>query len=319
MKDTSLKIVLDKDIYESDDFITGHVSMKSRVPLFIKKICLNFTKNRKMDVCKIESPGGPKGVRLSKKNVEYSYDFELYNSNGTSEEISSGSHFFPFKFCLKNIDSSTCEIKGIYFDYLVNIINSYCLTSSVFLIGAYEPILLTNKEVQIAETQNKTDYFQTKIEMSTIMCLLYRTYTIRFHLNKKVFFSGDQLCLDIHLEKSLSKQIKNVECNLYEVLTVQTPELNFIRTKYVVGGNAVLDKKNYSMNLRIPSNTPTCANEDSFSLKILMFINMSFANSSPIRIKKYLHVVKRKNSLPDLEYIDVLEGERFEEKFFILD
>lgn len=314
MHDTKLIILLDKELYESDEFITGKVSLKSRVPLKTNKIRLNFTKSRVMEICKIESPGA-KGIKYSSNKKEYSYDFDLYKD---SDELSSGAHVFPFKFSLKSMDSSTTEIKGIYFDYLVNIVNNYILTCSLFLVGNPEPLYETTKEVQVVEIIDRTEYFQTKLEISTVMCLFYKTYTLKFQLNKPIYFSGDQMKLDISMNRSISKIIKSIECNLYEVMTIQSPELDIIRTRYVVGGNAILEKRSSSLSLRIPSTTPTCVNEDTFGLKILMFINITFLNNGPIRIRKYLQVIKRRNELPDLEVLDVLEGEKFEEKIFVL-
>jgi len=317
MNNTKLRIIADKDIFESDEFITGKLSLKSRIPLPVKKIKLNFTKSRVMEVCKIET-SGKKGIKYSNNKKEYSYDFDIYTSRNEFDNLSSGAHLFPFKFFLKSTDSSTTDIKGIYFDYLVNINNSYTLTASLYLNGASEAIYETTKDVQVVEVFDRTEHFQTKLEVSTMLCLLYKTYTLKFFLNKPLYYSGDRLKLDVQMNRSLLKLIDNIECNLYEVINVHSPEIDIIRTRYVVGGNAILEKKRYALSLNIPSTTPTCVNEDMFGLKILMFINITFKKSGPIRIRKYLQVVKRKNELPDIENLDVLDGEVFNEKIFLL-
>lgn len=97
MNNTKLRIIADKDIFESDEFITGKLSLKSRIPLPVKKIKLNFTKSRVMEVCKIET-SGKKGIKYSNNKKEYSYDFDIYTSRNEFDNLSSGAHLFPFKF-----------------------------------------------------------------------------------------------------------------------------------------------------------------------------------------------------------------------------
>lgn len=315
MQDTSIKIILDKELFESNENILGHVLVKTRIPLHINKIILNFSKLRKMDICKLESPEGPRLNKVENETVEYSHDFLLYKNES---ELSCGAHKFPFKFTLKTMDSSSSEIKGIYFDFLVNVSNSYVLTSSIFLDGIYEPIYLTSKKVMIVEKIDMVSTFQTKFELSTIMCLFYKTYTVKFSLNKFLYFSGDQLILTVTFNKYISKLVKNIECNLYEVLTIQSSDSNFIRTRYIVGGNAQASKKDFLVNFRIPSTTPTSVNEDTFSLKILMFVNITFYNITPIRIKKYIQVVKKQIELPMEDKVEVLNGDTYEEKLLFL-
>ena len=316
MQETSIKINLDKELFESNEIISGHVLVKTRVPLYIKKITLNFSKFRKMDICKLESPEGPKLKKVSNDTLEYSYDFILYETLDC--ELSCGAHKFPFKFNLKTMDSSTSEIKGIYFDFLVNVCNSYLLTSSIFLDGIFEPLYMCKKKVMVVDKIDILSTFQTKFELSTIMCLFYKTYTVKFSLNKFLYYSGDQLVLTVAFNKYIAKLVKNIECNLYEVLTIHSSDINFIRTRYIIGGNAQSSKNDFLINFRIPSTTPTCVNEDIFSLKILMFVNITFYNITPIRIKKYLQVVKKQIELPIEDSFEVLNGDTYEEKLLFL-
>ncbi|WUR02796.1 arrestin-like protein [Vairimorpha necatrix] len=316
MEDTTLRIILDKQLYENDEFITGKISYKSRIPRLIKKISLNLTKSRKIEFCRFKTPEHD-GINSSKTSIEYSYNFDIYSPTETYE-LSSGAHIFPFKFSLKSSDSSTTEIKGVYFDYLVNIINSYTLTSNLFVEGDPEPQLTSKKDIQIVEMIDKAYQFQAKIELSTIMCLLYKSYTLKFFLDKPLYLSGDKLNLTIQMNRVLVKLIKNIECNLYEVLNIQSQDLDIIRTKYLVGASATLEKRNYNLSFRIPSTTPSSVNEDTFGLKILLFININFKYSGPVKIKKYLQIAKRNNELPDLENLNVLDGDVFDERVFVL-
>ncbi|EQB60610.1 hypothetical protein NAPIS_ORF01831 [Vairimorpha apis BRL 01] len=224
-----------------------------------------------MDICKLESPEGPKLKKVSNDTLEYSYDFILYETLDC--ELSCGAHKFPFKFNLKTMDSSTSEIKGIYFDFLVNVCNSYLLTSSIFLDGIFEPLYMCKKKVMVVDKIDILSTFQTKFELSTIMCLFYKTYTVKFSLNKFLYYSGDQLVLTVAFNKYIAKLVKNIECNLYE---------------------------------------------DTFSLKILMFVNITFYNITPIRIKKYLQVVKKQIELPIEDSFEVLNGDTYEEKLLFL-
>ncbi|KAF9764786.1 hypothetical protein NGRA_0282 [Nosema granulosis] len=315
--DTVLKISLDKSLYGPGEFVTGTVSLKTRTPISMNKLILTLTKQRMIDVCKMEPDAAGNKQKYRDDSTIYKHEFVLYKTADSTNEISSGCHTFPFKFSLKSSDNSSTDIKGIYFDYLVNIQNSYKLSCDLYLFGAYEPMYEASKPIQVSDNLEKEKEFKVDVEMSSIMCLYYKSYSLFFKLNKELFFSGDQLVLEIGFQ-NMGKHIKNIDCNIYEILSVSTPEINFIRTRYIVGGDAHRTNNGYCVELRIPSSTPTSVSETEFNLKTVMFITITMHKSSPIRVKKYLQVVKKNLEIPHFDHLNVLDGEVFEEKVFIL-
>lgn len=317
MEDTVIKINLDEDLYEPGDFVTGRVYLKTRTPIAMKKLILTLSKQRVIDVCKIDPDKNGNREKYKDNSTMYRHEFALYSTSDTTNELSSGCHTFPFKFSLRSSDNSSTDIKGIYFDYLVNIQNNYKLSCSLFLFGAYEPMYEVTKDIQVTDRLEKETDFKVDIEMSSIFCMYYKSYPVFFKLNKNLFFAGDQLVLDIGFQ-NMRKHIKNIDCNIYEILSVSTTNMNFIRTRYIVGGDAHPTDKGYAIELRIPSSTPTSVSETEFNLKTVMFVTITMHKSSPIRVKKYLQIVKKNLEIPPLDHLNVLDGEVFEEKVFIL-
>jgi hypothetical protein len=317
MEDTHLQIELDKKLYEPGEFVTGAVRLKTRIPLNLTKLILVLSKERIIDVCNLRVDTVKSGERCRDESNIYEHKFNLFENLDVGQDLSCGSHVFPFRFSLRASDNSSTDIRGIYFDYLVNIKNSYKLTCNMFLSGTHEPLFDVNKEIQVIDRIEKDTEFKINVELSSILCLFYKSYTIYFKLNRSLFFAGDQLILDIDFQR-MKKHVKEIECNVYEILSVSSRNINFIRTRYIIGGVAQQKGKEYTVELRIPSTSASSVSENEFNLKTVMFLTIYMHKSSPIKIKKYIQVVKKPFEIPQIDYLDVLDGEIFEEKIFIV-
>lgn len=319
--DTRIRIELDKELYECGAEVIGAIDVRTRTPLCVSKINLRFSKTVRMKLQKTEDAKGPDDDfdSIEKKQDGYTYEFEMYSNEDPLEEISSGHHTFPFKFRLRDGDGGSSEIKGLYFDFLCDIRAMYELCTEIYMFGAHNPMYMVKKEVHVIDPVTEPRTFHTAVKVSSPICFFSRKYDIAFELDKLLYYSGD--CLTLRTAVVSGKPIvKQVECFIYEILNVSVNEKQLVRTKYIVGGEGEHEDRGvFRTSLRIPSATPSTVTENDFSMRAMLFVNIGFHKGPPIRIKKHLHIVKKVVELcPEIDSINILEGEVYPEKMFLL-
>jgi hypothetical protein len=321
MTETKIRIELDKEFYESGSEVAGIIDMKTRDALCISRINLTFTKKLNLKLRKIEEMGVvDESSEIIKLNQDlFDYKFEVYHNSDPLEEISSGHHKFPFKFTLKREDNGSTEIKGLYFDFLCDVRSRYNLAAEVFMFGAHNAMYVVDKEVHVIDPLTEPTQFSTRVQISSPICFFSRKYDILFDLDRALYLAGE--CLELRATVSSKKPIiKQIECFLYEVLSVTVGGKSIVRSKYIVGGDATPeeDGRTFRTSLRIPSTTPSTVTDPRFSLKAVLFVNINFFKGSPVRAKKYVRIAKRSISYPEIDTLSVLEGEVYPEKVFVL-
>lgn len=318
--DSRVQIELDRETHKCGSEVVGVIDLRIREPLCISKIGLSFSKITKLRLQKTQDAKESQGDvdDIEKDQEGYKYEFEVYRNADPLEEISSGHHRFPFKVRLRNGDGASSEIKGVYFDFLCDIKNRYELCAEVHTFGAQEPMCVVKREVLIVDQMSDPRMFHATVKILSPICFFSKKYDINFELDKSLYYSGECLLLRA-LVLSEKQVIKQVECFVYEILSVSVDGQEVVRTKYVVGGKAKWDGEKFETSLRIPSTTPSTVTEDFFSLKAVLFVNVSFHRGSPVKIKRYLSIVKRSLIMcPELDCVNILEGEVYPEKIFTL-
>ncbi|KAG5859763.1 hypothetical protein KMI_05g09480 [Encephalitozoon hellem] len=316
--DTKVEIDLDKEIYEGGSEVRGAIDIKMRFPLCITKINLILSKEVSLKVQEIARKE-EHGEEFGKTRDGYRYEFEVYSNEDPLGEISSGHHRFPFRFLLRKNDEGSSEVKGVYFDVLCHIKSTYGLHAEVYVLGIHNPAYTARKEIQVVDPITESRNFHTIIEVVSPICFLSKRYNINFEVNKQFYYSGDYLNIEAAIS-SRSPRIKSMECFIYEILSVSTESKNILRTKYIGGGQGEhrSDGRVLRATLRIPSTTPSTVSGSDFSIKVVLFINLELYRGTPVRVKKYIPVIKKNMVYPEIDCMDVLEGEVYPEKTLAL-
>ncbi|KAH9411342.1 hypothetical protein HK407_05g10080 [Ordospora pajunii] len=319
--ETSVRIELNKEIYVCGDEVRGTIEIKTRNPLSISKINLKLLRKMEMSIQRTEE-GKHEGdvFEAVDRNIsKYCYEFEVYTNEDPLEEISSGHHRFPFKFELRRDDGGSSDVKGVYFDLLCNIKGSYCFHADIYMFGIHNPVYSVDREMQVIESNAEPKAFHATVEIQSPICFFGRKYNVSFELNKLFYFSGDALAIRACIP-SRTPKIKCMECFLYEILSISANGQEEIRTKYIAGGEGVNEGEGRASTLclRIPSTTPSTFTDNEVGMRIVLFINLGLSKGAPIKIKKYLQVVKKQIAYAEIDSINVLEGEIYPEKVFML-
>lgn len=318
--DARVRIDLDKEMYECGSEVRGVVDIKMRSPLCIGRINLVLSKTTVVRIQGVGEEGGQAGFGVVEKACAgYRHEFEVYSNDDPLGEMSSGHHRFPFRFCLRRGDEGSLDIKGVYFDILCHIRNTYDLYAEVYVLGVHNPVYTSRKEVVVADAPTEPRQFHTTIDVVSPMCFLSKRYDINFELDKQLYHSGDRLvvCASTSGRKP---RIKRMECFAYEILNACVDGREVVRTKYVGGGEAEhLDGgRVLRASVRIPSTTPSTVTGSDFGMRVVLFMSLELYRGTPVRVKKYLHVLRRAMSCPELDAIDVLEGEVYPERVFVV-
>ncbi|KAL7349676.1 putative thioredoxin-interacting protein [Encephalitozoon intestinalis] len=317
--DTKIKIDLDKEMYPGGSEVRGAVDIKMRSPLRISKINLVFSKTTRLKIQEIERKENTENNEVEKIYDGYRHEFEIYSSDDPLEEVSSGHHRFPFRFMLRREDEGSLEIKGVYFDILCNIRSIYDLYAEIYILGVHNPAYTVRREIQIVDPIMEPRNFNTAIDVLSPICFLSRRYNIRLEVDKEFYYSGDCLVTEASIPSKKPK-IKRMECFIYEILSVSVEGKEILRTKYIGGGEA----EHYDggrvlrASLKIPSTTPSTVMGSNFSIRVVLFINLELYRGTPVRIKKYIHVIKKNIIHPEIDCMDVLEGEIYPERILVL-
>ncbi|AFN83079.1 hypothetical protein EROM_051490 [Encephalitozoon romaleae SJ-2008] len=316
--DTRIKIDLDKEIYESGSEIKGAIDIKMRCPLCITKINLILSKAMKMKIQEIDRKEGS-GEKFEKIYDGYRYEFEVYSNDDPLGEISSGHHKFPFRFLLRKEDEGSSEIKGVYFDVLCHIKSIYDLYAEIYVLGIHNPVYTVRKEIQVVDSITEPRDFHTTIDVISPICLLRKRYNIHFEVNKQFYYSGDYLTIEATIP-SKNPKIKSMECFAYEILNVSVEGREILRTKYIGGGQAEhhAGGRVLRATLKIPSTTPSTVTGSEFSIRVVLFVNLELYRGTPVRVKKYIPVIKKNIVYPEIDCMDVLEGEVYPERILAL-
>ncbi|KAM0672755.1 hypothetical protein CWI42_052010 [Ordospora colligata] len=319
--ETSVRIELNKELYVCGDEVRGAIEIKTRNPLCISKINLKLLRKMEMNIQRTEEGKHEEDTfeAINRSINKYCYQFQVYANDDPLEEISSGHHRFPFKFGLRRDDGGSSEVKGVYFDLLCSIKGSYELHADIHMLGIHNPVYSAHKEMQVIENCTEPKAFHATVEIQSPICLFTRKYDVSFELNKQFYFSGDALAIRACIPSKTPK-IKCMECFLYEILSISANGQEEIRTKYIAGGEGVNEEEGRASTLclRIPSTTSSTFTDNDAGMRIVLFISLGLSKGAPIKIKKYLQIVKKRIAYPEIDSINVLEGEIYPEKVFVL-
>lgn len=318
--DTRVRIELDRERYECGSEVVGAIDIRTREPLCIGRIVLAVSKTMRLKIQKTEECREPgDGFEDIEKTEEgYRCEFEIYSNESPLEEISSGHHVFPFKFALRSSDGASSEVKGLYFDILCDIRSMYSLSAEIYMVGVHRPVYVVNREIQVVDSATEPRTFHTTVRVSSPICFFSKSHDVSFELDRPVYYSGESLVLRASVPQKSA--IRHIECFVYEILNVSVDSREMVRTKYIVGGEARREADGtFKTVLRIPSTTPSTVTGADFSLRVVLFVNIGFRKGQPVRVKKYIHIVRRSMALcPEIESINILEGEVYPEKIFLL-
>ncbi|KMV66199.1 hypothetical protein M970_051430 [Encephalitozoon cuniculi EcunIII-L] len=317
--DTRIRVDLDKEMYEGGSEIRGAIDMKMRSPLCIGRINLILSKVVKLRVQKVRRTESDNNDEIEETCSGYRHKFEVYSNDDPMGEISSGHHRFPFRFMLRKEDEGSSEIKGVYFDVLCNVKSTYDLYVEVYILGIHNPVYTARKEIQVIDPITELQRFHTAIDVLSPICFLSKRYNIYFETNKQLYYSGDYLVVEASIP-SRKPRIKSMECFMYEILNISVEGREILRTKYVAGGEAEHRDGGRVLraSLKIPSATASTVSGNDFSMKVVLFMNLKLYRGTPVRVKKYIHVIRKNMVYPEIDCMDVLEGEIYPEKILVL-
>ncbi|ELA42511.1 uncharacterized protein VICG_00610 [Vittaforma corneae ATCC 50505] len=287
--------------------IEGQIRLKIEDLIMIKSLNMKFYKKQKILLKKIDG-SIPELIIDSERIVSESMHEFCQNC-----ELNSGEHVFPFKLKLKYEENGTGTVKGYFYDSVCQIEN-ICVLEGICI--AYNSKYSTKKIVSIFDKNEEKCQTDFKIKTNTFLCLFDKTIPYRILLDKLWYIRGDSISVDcFSIVKTSQPVVASVSGKLYQLVIINWPEHNIIKSKLMCISNGFPSNKNrFKLQFRIPMNTGPSITEKEFVVRTVIFFELKLYNGSVLKIKKYLNIGEPYFELPDIENKSFAKGITFSER-----
>jgi hypothetical protein len=237
----NLSINLDKRFYFPYDLASGNLLLKTRRPLSVVSVKLIITKFQRICIKNTMSQESLKTVEKS-ANV-YQHGFEMLSN----QDISSGSHTFPFKFSIKGTDGGSTLVKGRFNDVICNIENKYTLRAEIIVKREFSCSLRPKKPIFQRDIMDYSSYrnFKNDSNESTDSSKKYifgNDFIADSKINEKVSIADDTA----HLNGNVSDFIET-DIIVYD----RVDERPFVDTKITMQSFLCVFNRSYSYRLSL--------------------------------------------------------------------
>ncbi|KAL0266084.1 UNVERIFIED_CONTAM: hypothetical protein PYX00_011800 [Menopon gallinae] len=303
-----LRIQREGGMHGPGDVVTGHVSVKTLQPLYIRSVELR--------VCKrFEATHTPQGAGAEHRAERVVYDrtFALYRNPLEFEELSSGHHVFPFGVRLRSDDGASADAHIALEGGRLHVRNQYFLEAAVH--HREDGVLRTARcrnEVCVAERARAGSSYPARIDLSYCLCLLSTSCMVETALDREVYFSGDVARLCASVRERAGLRISAMAAELYQCIEADMGGRWLRERKLVSKTKGYRDAATgcFLADVRIPSSVPSNVSERYLRLANVLCVVVVFDMSLPVRIQRRVCVVKAAHTPLHCaeEDVDVLEG-----------
>lgn len=304
-----IELHLDKKYYFATNLVEGEIKLKVEKPVMVKSLELKFYKKQSFLLKKID--GSTPEVLIDEENVVRENTVLFCKDS----EFDIGAYVFPFKFKLKHEENGTGKIKGYFYDSVCNIENVCMLVGKCTTSEDEYSVERTLSIFDKSEEKRQTDI---KIKMNTFICMFERTMLYRILLDRVWYFKGDSITVECFpVTQALTPVVAAVSGKLYQVVMLDQTRANMIKPKLMSTSTGFpVSRNRFKLQFRIPVNAGPTITEESFSVRMLLFIELKLYNASVLKIRKYLNVGEPSFDLPEIERKHFLHGKVFPEKDF---
>lgn len=290
------------------DVVSGHVSVKTLLPLYIRGVELR--------VCKrFEAAYAPQGAGSERgaERVIYDRTFMLYRNPLEFEEVSSGHHVFPFGVRLRGDDGASADAHIALETGRLRVRNQYFLEAALHhREGGVLRTARWREEVCVAERARADSIRPARVDLSYCLCLLSTSCTVETALDREVYFSGDVARLCASVRERAGLRISAVAAELYQCMETDV-DGRWLRERKLVSktkGYRDAATGRFLADVRIPSSVPSNVSERYLRLANVLCVVVAFDMSLPVRIQRRVCVVKAARTPLHCaeEDVDVLEG-----------
>lgn len=289
-----IEILLDKGTYFPAQTVKGKISIKTHKPLGAAFLKIRFFKHQKVFLRKLD--GTEPKTLIDKDQIMIDREFVI------AERIclSSGVSIFPFRMNLRLDENGSGQMKGYFYDVVCQVQNNYSLEAQC-RIG--DQVTKTEKNFVVLDRNEEKQFIDSKIRLSSFLCLLVKSIQFRIQTDKEWYFAGDSIQIECFpISKTSKSMISGIDANLYEIVIFKREGGNILRSKMVSSFQAFpLNKNHFRMQFRLPMNVSPTITEKDFVIRTAAFFSVKFYNGSTMKIKKYINVSQMVLEIPEIE------------------
>jgi len=304
-----IEVRLSKRYYFPTNTVEGQIRLKLPTETMIRCLKLRFYKKQKLLLKRID--GTAPEILVDEEGV-LRETTELFCENC---QLEAGEHVFPFRFKLKYEENGTGKVKGYFYDSVCHIESACVLEGTCTTFnGEYR----AEKMVSIFDRNEEKCQTDIKIKTSTFACIFDKTMLYRILLDREWYFKGDCITVECMPVSRTSRPIvAGVSGKLYQLVMLRHPGCGEIKPK-LMGTSAgfPVNRNRFKLQFRVPVNAGPSITEDSFAVRMLLFVELRLYNGTVVKVKKYLNVGEPAFELPEIEKTYFARGKVFAERSF---
>lgn len=289
-----IEILLDTNVYFPAQTVRGRVSVKTHEPLNAAFLKIRFFKSQKLFLKKVD--GTEPKVLIDKNRVIIDREFMIADHI----YLPSGIAIFPFRMNLKPDENGSGQMKGYFYDLVCQVKNNYNLEAQCH-VG--DQVIRAEKSFTVLDRNKEKQFIDSKIRLSSFICLLTKSIQFRIQTDKEWYFTGDNVQIECFpISKTSRSMISGIDANLYEIAVFNRESGNILRSRMASTFQAFpLNKNHFRMQFRLPMNIGPTITEKDFVIRTAVFFNIKFYNGSSMKIKKYINVGQIALEIPEIE------------------
>lgn len=299
-----LYFALDRKNYFPYDVVKGKLTLKTKVPIGVNTLEIKICKAQKFEISE------NKRIVITNKKSEGSYEhcFTLLSD----KEIHAGEHIFPFRFNIKGGEGASTALSGRFNDLHCHFENTYTIKARCAFDGREE---ISKIDLVVYNKSNEIPFMDTKIKMSTFLCLYKSVYLYRIVTDRHFYNSGDIINIKFFPTSIIKKSvISEIKVSLYEVFAYEGESGKIVRSRLFFDTKAIQTEKNkFHAGFRLPFGLSGTVNDGRFTVRASLFFSIFFYHGSPLKLRKYVDIGKPRITIPEIEEHFVFDGTCYNE------
>lgn len=304
-----LHLALERRCYFPYDIVKGRLTLKTKKTTAVGALEIRLCKVQRLEIAE----GGASG-RVVAMGDEAGGCYEHGFTVAADKEIRAGEHIFPFRFNVKGGEGATTSMSGMFNDLHCRIENTYTIVGRCVFDG--ERVETTRLELVVHNRSNEIQFVDTKIKVSTFMCLFSTVYLYRIVTDRSFYNTGDTINIRFFPTSLIKKNmISGIKVSLYEIFVYENEASKIVRSRLLFDTKAVETEKNrYQASFRLPFGLCGTFSDDRLTVRATLFFSIHFYRGPPLKLKKYIDVGRPRITIPEIEEHFVFDGTCYNEK-----